>query len=356
VTAVRAAIIAMFVLLAGGSSASAVTPGFLGTGHDPGVAVDAAGTAHVAWLSSAPGATGVVHYCQVPRGRRACAARALVPVERDGFGKVQVLLPRPGTVQIIVPLAVATPLLTSTDNGATFSRADLGALPAIETALYGPGDAISIMSGSGPARVGRFASSGLGPGILPVEFGDALESLETTLAPLGPGLFAAFSGSGMRSVIWNGVGDPNLQQSWVEGPRPGSDRTSPAAMGGRSGTFLAYVDRRGGRSDIRVRRLSGTRLGRQRRISRDDPAALSSAEGPRGDLVVLWTRPSAAMYVRSRNGRRWTRPRRLFSGHDPGDLRAALGRTGGWVVWDGNPGNAGSHPIRIAAIPRAPRR
>jgi hypothetical protein len=26
------------------------------------------------------------------------------------------------------------------------------------------------------------------------------------------------------------------------------------------------------------------------------------------------------------------------------------------MVWDSNPGNAGMHPIRIAALPRAPRR
>ena len=35
--------------------------------------------------------------------------------------------------------------------------------------------------------------------------------------------------------------------------------------------------------------------------------------------------------------------------------RLGAGR-GGWVVWDGNAGNAGSHPIRIAALPGAPRR
>ena len=33
----------VLVLAAGAGPASAVTPGFLGTGHDPGVAVDAAG-------------------------------------------------------------------------------------------------------------------------------------------------------------------------------------------------------------------------------------------------------------------------------------------------------------------------
>jgi hypothetical protein len=167
------------LVLLGGSSpaAAAVTPSFLGRGHDPGVAVDAAGTAHVAWLAEAPGGTGVLEYCQVPRGGRACAQRTSIALEDDGFGKVQVLLPRPGTVQLVAPLLEPTPLLTSVDNGVTFTGADLGSLPAIETALSTPGDTITIMSGSGPARVGRFAATGLGPGLLPVEFGDALESL-----------------------------------------------------------------------------------------------------------------------------------------------------------------------------------
>jgi hypothetical protein len=43
-------------------------------------------------------------------------------------------------------------------------------------------------------------------------------------------------------------------------------------------------------------------------------------------------------------------------GNEPNDLRPALGRRGGWMVWDGNPGNLGAHPIRITALPRAPRR
>ena len=38
------------------------------------------------------------------------------------------------------------------------------------------------------------------------------------------------------------------------------------------------------------------------------------------------------------------------------NIEAALGPRGGWLVWDSNPGNAGTHPIRIAALPGPPRR
>ena len=107
---------------------------------------------------------------------------------------------------------------------------------------------------------------------------------------------------------------------------------------------------------MRRLRASG-RFGPQRRVVRDDPFELAFAQGPRGDMALVYGhRVGAAMVVRSRSGRRWTRPRQLFRGHDPQDLRAALGPRGGWLVWDSHPGNAGMHPIRIAALPGPPRR
>jgi hypothetical protein len=359
VGALRIAALATFALLAA-ASPSAAAPGFLGTGHDPGVAVDATGTAHVAWLAEAPGNTGTLEYCQVPRGKRACAVRGSVPLEDDGFGKVQVLLPAPGTVQIVAPLLEKTPLLTSVDNGASFARHDLGDLPAIETALYGPGGGISIMSGSGPASYGRFAPDGSGPGELPVEFAQATESLDTTLSPFGRGLIALFSGLATRSAIWNGLGDPNLPQSWVQGPSLGKDRTDPTAVPAGSGALVAYVQRRGvKRTGIYVRRIrSSGRLGKARRVTRSDPTDLQLLKGPKGNLAIVY--PSGthdrALIVRSRTGRRWTKPRRLFRGNEPTDLHAVLGRRGGWMVWDADAGNAGSNPIRIAGLPGAPRR
>src|SRR4051794_18275055 len=356
--ALRIAASTAFVLLAAATPAAAA-PGFLGRGHDPGVAVDGAGTAHVAWLASAPNGAGTLEYCQVPRGKRACATRSSVPLESDGFGKVQVLLPRPGVVQIVAPLLDPTPLLTSIDNGATFVGRNLGDLPAIETAFYGPGGGISIMSGSGPASYGRFAPDGTGPGELPVEFAQATESLDTTLSPFGHGLIALFSGLGARSAIFNGLGDPNLQQSWVQGPALGKDRTDPTAVPARSGAFVAYVQRRARRTGVYVRRIrSSGRLGKATRVTRSDPTDLELLEGPKGNLAIVY--PSGthdrALIVRSRKGRRWTKPRRLFRGSEPTDLRAVLGRRGGWMVWDGDPGNAGSNPIRISGLPGAPRR
>jgi hypothetical protein len=360
VGALRIAAIAMLALLAGAAQASAAsTPRFIGTGHDPGVAVDRAGTAHVAWFGAPAPGTYTLEYCRFPRRARTCALRHTFPLPRDGSAKVQVLTPRPGAVHIVAPvLNDDTLLLNSGDGGATFGSVALGDTGTIERALYGPGDTISMLSQTGPASFGRFGLDGSGPGGLPVGFAAATESLETALAPWGAGLLAAFSGAATRTVLWNGVGDPNLQQSWAEGPRPGADRTAVTAAGGRSGTYVAYTDRRGGRSDVRIRRVRANgRFGKAKRLTRNDPVTLHLAQGPRGDMALVWRFLDDAYVVRSnRKGRRWTRPRRLVRGNQPEDLRTALGRRGGWMVWDGSAGNFGSNPIRIAAIPRAPRR
>jgi hypothetical protein len=355
--ALRIAAVSVFACLAGvGGGTAFAAPGFLGRGHDPGVAVDGAGTAHVAWLAEADGGAGSLEYCQVPRGKRACALRRSVGLPEDGVGKVQVLLPRPGTVQIVAPLLQPAALVSSFDGGNTFAVGTIGQdTPAIEKAIYGPGETISLLSGSGPASFGRFNPDGSGPADLPVQFGSATESLETSLAPWGAGFVAFFSGLRARCVLFSGAGDPNLPESWVEGPRLG-DADDPNAVGGRSGTWVAYV-RRGRRAATYVRRLrSSGRLGPERRVVRDDPFELAFAHGPRGDMALVWGSSDTAMIVRSRTGRRWTRPKRLFRGNDPQDLKSALGPRGGWMVWDSNPGNAGMHPIRIAALPRAPRR
>jgi hypothetical protein len=260
-------------------------------------------------------------------------------------------------VQVIAPLLEPTYLLTSADNGVTFARTNLGDLPAVEKALPVPGGGLDVMSGSGPASFGRFGADGSGPGELPVEFGSATESLDTALAPFNSGLVSFFGGLATRSTIWNGVGDPNLQQNWVEGPRLGRGQTTPAAVGGRSGTWVAYIQRRDSGHATYVKRLrSNGKLGKARRLSRQDPVQMGFAQAPGGAMALVWGDGDDAWIVRSKNGRHWTRAKRLFRGNEPTDLRPALGRRGGWMVWDASAGNSGQHPIRIAALPRAPRR
>src|SRR4051794_26537656 len=81
--------------------AGAATPRFIGTGHDPSVAVDQNGTAHVAWSSEQTGNT--LEYCRLPRGKRACTIRLSLPLADSGSGHAQVLIRGPGLISIVIP-------------------------------------------------------------------------------------------------------------------------------------------------------------------------------------------------------------------------------------------------------------
>jgi hypothetical protein len=336
--------------------AGAVTPRFIGTGHDPSVAVDQNGTAHAAWPSEEHGNT--LEYCQVPRGKRTCAVRQSFPLADSGAGHPQVLIRGPGLVSIVIP---ETPeratLFNSADNGQTFAAVPVGSINTLEEGVVGPGDAFSVISGTGPAAVVTWGFNGAGPAEPNVHLAEATESLDTSLAAHEGRLAAFFAGSGrLRMFQWTGIGDPNLQENWVEGRALGEDTSSPSAVSGPSGTFMAYVVRDGAVTNTYARKVTGMKYRKLRRVSRDDPVDLAFAQGPKGNLALIWRGVDKAKIVRSRNGRRWTKPRVLFRGREPEDLRAALGPRGGWMVWDASAGNQGSNPIRIVALPGAPRR
>jgi hypothetical protein len=352
----RAVLYAAIALLLIAAPARASTPRFLGTGHDPSVAVDGNGTAHVAWPSEQNGAT--LEYCQVPRRKRTCAVRQSIPLTHAGAGHPQVLLPGPGRVSIVMP---ETPengvVLNSFDGGASFAAVPIGYMNTLEEAVVGPGDGFSMISGTGPVSVSFYGFNGAGPAEPTVQLGEATEGLDTTLTMHEGRLAAFFSGAGrLRMVQWTGIGDPNVQANWVEGRSLGLDRSSPSAVTGPSGTFLAFVDRSRARHNTYVRQVKGMGYRKKvRRVSRQDPVELAFAQGPKGNLALVWGTEDAWI-SRSKKGRRWTRPKRLFRGSDPEDIRTALGPRGGWMVWDAHAGNEGSNPIRIAALPGAPRR
>ena len=325
-------------------------PGFLGRGHDPGVAVDAAGTAHVAWLTEA-GDAGALEYCQVPRGKRACALRRSIPLSEDGFGKVQVLLPRPGDRpdrRAAAAAGGARELLRRRQH--VRRRDDRGG---------------HARDRAGDLRAGRvhLADVGLRPGVVrplqppagrpadfPVEFGSATESLRPRSRRGARGFVPFFSGLRARSALWNGLGDPT-------GPRLGR---GPAARQGRA----SRRRRRSGRGSPTCRR-------------RGSPAcaacAPAAASAPSGEDARRPVQGSPSPRARVATWRSCTdlvvRVDRALAQRAPLDAAEAAvprQRPAGPAgrarpprrldVWDSNPGNAGMPPIRIAALPRAPRR
>jgi hypothetical protein len=126
----RAGKIVVLAALVGGlvaTSAQAAPHFVVGQGQNPGVAVDAAGTAYIGWQVNTHADSGdAVQLCVLPAGARACAGLATIPFPGTGFdnGRVSVLLPAPGVVQVTVGRNVLNVygyyLATSGDGGATF--------------------------------------------------------------------------------------------------------------------------------------------------------------------------------------------------------------------------------------------
>jgi hypothetical protein len=353
----RLILLTLLILLAAAAPASAAKPFFVGTGGDPGVAVDATGTAHVAWWveSEARAAPDVVHYCQVPRGARRCAGHLVLPAPGEPeitAADVQVLLPRPGAVLIVGP-RVNGPiaLFSSADGGATFATLAMADLGNIADAQYGPGDSLSLA----PSQYGSYGQFGLdGSGLAwPVSFGGATEAMDPTVVLHEGRPVVLFGGvAGFKTFVWTGAGSPNDQAMWVPGPMMPYGAWEPSAASGPSGTFFAFVRREGGPVGTFVRRFKPERFGRARRITRETFLTPELVQWPRGTLTVLYEDDHVLYRRDSRKGRRWSRAKRLFTGNEADSVRAATGPRGGWLVWDGDTTPSSGSPIRMVRLPR----
>ena len=120
-------------ICAGGGGSTEFT---FGSGEEPDIAVDSAGTAHVTWQdASRPIDQDVVLYCRIPRGARACTGTQMLYT--GGIGSVpHVLLPAPGQVVVVLgdePCAdvpwFCTRVRVSNNGGATFQAVKTVGVP-----------------------------------------------------------------------------------------------------------------------------------------------------------------------------------------------------------------------------------
>ena len=158
---------AVLVVLAGlvlASSASAA-PFTIGDGDLPAVAVDAAGTAYIAWNGSDPQDTP--RYCRLPRGATACDVALTLPVVPTTIsttrphvslvgGRVSILVHRTGE-------ATAITQHVSTDGGVTFTQRQAGGNVPMNEAADGPGDSVSVVTNA-DGRGGLFQNVPLAGG------------------------------------------------------------------------------------------------------------------------------------------------------------------------------------------------
>ncbi len=347
---------------------AAITLGSPSRTGGAGIAVDADGTAHVAWTEGAAGGDRLV-WCKLPRGATACAqTQTLIPDTLASFGPVQVLIPSPGRVFLIQHRCCnqRTVLYESTDAGSSWSGPrTIGTLQPYEAAL-GPGpfsvslvddtktDGVDFQAAPIGGGTPGFADVGAGLGQVTSE---KIQGYDGTVAFVDPSTpvvaFSDLNESFYR--IWGGSGDYNQTATW--GPTtslgPGSDTRLAS---GQSGVYVLYRTGKPGSVSVVVRRMDpGTRaFGTPVTVSEvGDPLAPDLFEDAAGRLHAVWERNAddALRYRTSAAGGGWSAARTLdaTAGGKFGVRAASAPDGGGWAVWDGN----GHGPIRAAVIPVA---
>jgi hypothetical protein len=126
----RATVVAALVAAFAAAPAQGAPHFTIGQGLNPGVAVDAAGTAYIGWQVGTYAETGdAVQLCVLPAGARTCARQTTIAFPGSGYatGRASVLLPAPGVAQVAIGRNVGNVygyyLATSGDGGATFAPA-----------------------------------------------------------------------------------------------------------------------------------------------------------------------------------------------------------------------------------------
>ena len=228
----------------------------------------------------------------------------------------------------------------SINDGAIFAGPyDLGELAGIRAVVLGPGNGFTVMTDFFGVSVARYLYNGYGPAQPTVDLGSGRER---TLGKLGGRPVALFIENERLRTFRPGSGDQNNPATWTEGP--GIGRTaSVAAAAGRRGLWVAYTQLRSFHRDIKVRRLNGYRWGRVRTINRGEDPLWVELEQGRSGFVAAWSldrHARALQHVAERHA--MVTVRTLFGGHEPEEIRFALGRRGGWMVWDGNELNGGN--------------
>lgn len=366
-----AASVAAFCLAAV-PAAQASTPFTFGMGTEPDLAVDSAGTAHVAWhdISRAVG-QDVVLYCQIPRGARACTNSQTLYTGRIG-ARPHVLLPTAGQVIVVLgedQCGVAdfcTLVRRSADGGAGFGPVQTVADPegsgslsgpaATGDAVYGPGDSISYVNGSATAGM-FFTNASLGGGVQNgfARLHTSTSAVDGTVGLAGSTPVVAFADQqSSQNLLWraySGSGDLNDAASWTTQQLVESGVTAlnsdVTLAGGPGGLYLMY--RRGGslQRQYVVRKFTGSGFGQAVGVSeRRDPIFGELAQDASGRLHAVWLAngPDRLQWRTSKDGVTWgpTVTIGISDAVFPRMSVDAAGDAGGFASWDTHRGPNGA--------------
>jgi hypothetical protein len=349
------------VCLLAPASAGAAAPLTIGSGHKPGVAVDAAGTAYLAWYGPESTVTSL-NFCRLPRGAAACDVSTTIAAPGTTLSRPFVTVDG-ATVRVVSYRYGLTGArfdeiwqFTSADGGATFDAGHAIGVVPFDEAVRGPGATLTVATNA--------FFEGLVAQNVPLDGSTAGESravlssdhpyngtvgLVDANTPLA--VFADGS-SNAQFRRYTGAGSLNDPAAWT----PAADigyADYPRLAGGPSGLFLLSGTPQ---NALTVRKYNGTTFTAGARIADiADDAQAHLTEDPAGRLHAVFGRFGASGleldYATSDDGIRWQAGPLLSQSATLaiGQLRAAAAPDHiGVAAWE--TASDSSSQIRVAAI------
>jgi hypothetical protein len=335
----------------------------------PTIAVDATGTAHIAWNLNGPAiGDDAIVYCQVPRGARSCAKKLTLAAPLESTSPPQVLLPGDGRVLIVSSRCCVgaagypTYLLASSDGGASFAAPLQIGNNEADDAELGPGEfSVSTISDVTTGGVTFQVSPLNGPspehvatlGEIPGSIGAAYSGTIAFVDPLTPivamddldNVYFRRFGGGIAYNDATAWGPLNLVAA-------GSGPQLAGLPSGKNGVHMLYRAGTPGKFRLVASRFNGTSFGSATPVSETgDPIFHSFFMDASGRLHAVWVNNSddSLRHRVQPSGKGWGTIETLVGKGQAGDVydtkAAAAKDGGGFAVWDAN--NAG--PVR--AVP-----
>ena len=302
-------VVAGLVLVA---PAGAATPVTIGTGHKPGVAVDAAGTAYIAWFGPESTTTSL-NFCRLPRGASACDVTTTIAAPGTTLSRPFVTVD--GALVRVVSYRYGLTgarfdqiwEFTSSDGGATFDAGHPVGIAPFDEAVRGPGDTLTVATNA--------ESTGLAVQNVPLDGTDAgaTEAILSadhpyngTVGLAGPAMVAVFADASGNAQVRTSGGVLNDASTWTP-PVDLGYADYPRLAGGPSGLFLLSGTPA---NALTVRKFDGTTFNAGAKIADiADDAQAHLTEDPAGRLHAVFAHNTAAGlelgYATSDNGTSW---------------------------------------------------
>jgi hypothetical protein len=302
-------VVAGLVLVA---PAGAATPLTIGTGHKPGVAVDAAGTAYIAWFGPESTTTSL-NFCRLPRGANACDVTTTIAAPGTTLSRPFVTVD--GALVRVVSYRYGLTgarfdqiwEFTSADGGATFDAGHPIGIAPFDEAVRGPGDTLTVATNA--------ESTGLAVQNVPLDGTDAgaTEAILSadhpyngTVGLAGPAMVAVFADASGNAQVRTSGGVLNDASTWTP-PVDLGYADYPRLAGGPSGLFLLSGTPA---NALTVRKFDGTTFNAGAKIADiADDAQAHLTEDPAGRLHAVFAHNTAAGlelgYATSDNGTSW---------------------------------------------------